>query len=562
MKLNYKKVMYVGLAFFIISVFWQVYDTIVPKILIDKFGMNQSMSGFVMALDNVLALFLLPLFGHLSDKTKTKIGKRKPYIIVGTLLAVVLFVSSSFADNAQLVKLEGIQNNNVIADSGILDTDSFKVDGLQVKEAMAEDGLSVEDFRSLSYEESPQMFDKYVKPARQAYAWRLTVESPATLIAFIMILLFLLLAMSVFRSPAVALMPDVTIKPLRSKGNAVINLMGSAGGITVLVLGILFKTGELTYMSYTGFFVAVAFVMLVALLIFILKVKEPQWSQQMEEDTQKLELEEDSGKADSRQAHTHTDSLAKTDKFSDEIIAAAQPVKGAEGTASDEKFSKPQTDSLSDEKLSKPQTNSLSDEKLSKPQMRSLMLVLASVFLWFTGYNAVTTKFSVYADRVLGLGYNLPLIIAQAAAIISFIPIGMIASRVGRRKSILTGIIILTATFAGAYFIEPSSGFVMYILFAFAGMGWATINVNSFPMVVELAKGGNVGRYTGYYYTASMAAQILTPILSGALMDIWGLKVLFPYGALFSALSFITMFLTRHGDNIPHEKKGLEAFDN
>jgi len=201
-------------------------------------------------------------------------------------------------------------------------------------------------------------------------------------------------------------------------------------------------------------------------------------------------------------------------------------------------------------------------EELSKDKQKSLLLILASVFLWFTGYNAVTTKLSDYAPKVLDLGFSMPLLIAQGAALIAFIPIGIIATKIGRRKTILIGIIMLTLCFGSVYFLTPDTAFIMYIIFALTGVAWATINVNSYPMVVELAKGNDVGKYTGFYYTFSMAAQIMTPILSGFIMDGLGRKALFPYATLFVLASFITMFLVKHGDaKIIKKDSIIENFD-
>ena len=210
------------------------------------------------------------------------------------------------------------------------------------------------------------------------------------------------------------------------------------------------------------------------------------------------------------------------------------------------------------------ETTETSGGKLSKGEFRSLMLILASVALWYIGYNSITSKYSVYATKILGFDFNLTLIIAQAAAIVSYIPIGIISSKLGRKKTILAGVLILAAAFFMGNFVTPNTPeFIMYPIFILAGIGWATINVNSFPMAVELAKSGNVGKYTGYYYTASMAAQIVAPILSGFLYDIFGMrKIFFAFGTAFVVFSFITMLFVRHGDN-KVEKSGsvLEMLD-
>ncbi len=505
MKLNYKRTILVGFAFFLICTFWQAYDTIVPKILTDKFGLPQSVSGAIMAMDNLFALFLLPIFGAISDKVSTKMGRRKPFVLVGTILACVLIIFLSVSDNAQLKNLSEISEDSRASLEVLYDAEpgiKISVDG---EKKPLSDVIEREEFVSIfdnkDGDEYKSNLKNYVIPAREAYAARVTSRSPMPMIAFSVILLLLLVSMGTFRSPAVALMPDVTVKPLRSKANAIINLMGAIGGILVLGLGIVFGTGkdENLLMSYTGFFAAVAGIMLVALVIFHFTVKEPLWAREMEENSKALEDEKE---------------------------------------------------------------NEGGDRKLSREEKISLVLILASVVLWFMGYNAVSSKYSVYAGAVLGKDYNLTLMIAQASAIISYIPIGMIASKVGRRKSLLAGILILGTTFLFAGFMrENSSTLVMNILFALAGIGWATIGVNSYPMVVELARGSNVGKYTGLYYTASMSAQMITPVLSGILLDI-RMTTLFPYATVFVFLSFATMMFVKHGDSKPIKKTGIEALSD
>lgn len=532
MKLNYKRTILVGFAFFIICMFWQAYDNTIPLILTNKFGMSQAWSGAIMALDNVLALFLLPFFGALSDKCTAKRGKRTPFILVGTLLAVVFFVGLSLCDARQLTKLEDVtpdryqESLSILYDANpsIPVPEAEESDGMSLSEALAH--LVTPEKKQALQEVFPdkqqflqitmyatdsdgaptsvvsQAYTDYVIPARNAYAWQKTVESPLTLVFFILLLLAVLVSMGIFRSPAVALMPDVTPRPLRSKANAIINLMGSFGGITVLVLGMIFKTGDAknALMSYLPFFVTVAVLMLVGLVVFLLTVREKAWATEAEAADSCSGSPQDAGK------------------------------------------------SVSPDKESAEQSG---EGHLSPAERRSLIFILLSVALWYMGYNAVTSKYSVYAGQVLNMDYNLTLIIAQAAAILSYIPIGMISSKVGRKKAILAGVVILSVAFGTASFMRADSPvLLMNILFALAGIGWATINVNSYPMVVEMAHGGKVGKYTGYYYTASMAAQVLTPILSGILLDI-RFTSLFPYATVFVLLAFVTMLFVRHGDSKP-----------
>ena len=423
MKLNYLRVICVGFAFFLITAFWQAYDKTIPLILTYKFNMNQTLSGLIMAFDNVLAVFLLPLFGALSDKTKSKIGKRTIFILIGTILSVVSFIFLPLIGNVWL---------------------------------------------------------------------------------FIAVLLVTLLSMSIFRSPAVALMPDVTCKPLRSKGNAIINLVGTVGGLIVLGVGLVVKVGEQTMHNLMPYYIIVCGIILMGLIAFLLTVKENKWAEQMRLDTAKYYPEDDK----------------------------------------------------------KEETGN--SKKLSKPEIKSLLLILGSVALWYMGYNAITSKYSLYADKVLNQSYDLTLLIAQGAAIISYLPVGIIATKIGRKKTVLAGVVMLALAFFFAIFISAnSSPIIMYVLFALAGIGWATINVNSFPMVVELAKESDVGKYTGWYYTASMSAQVLTPILSGAIMDLVGnMLPLFPYAFVCAALAFVTMIFVKHGDSKPVKNKSvLENFD-
>ena len=512
MKLNNKRTILVGFAFFLICAVWQAYDATIPVILTNKFGMSQTASGIIMALDNILAVFMLPIFGALSDKCRFKQGKRTPFITIGTTIAAVALVALSVVDNVQL---QNISNISAIDDPAALSViyEQQADATLQTPEGesfVLRQLFSSEEFQAITSQVTLDTgkvitnpdYTNYVAPARQACAAAATAAQPTMLILFIVLLLAILVAMATFRSPAVALMPDVTIKPLRSKANAIINLMGTAGGILILVLGMVFATSAVknAMMSYTVYYGLVAGLMIVSLLIFRLTVKEPQWAAEMQADSLRLGIEEDEPQSESEK------------------------------------------------------------RGLSKGELRSMLLILASIALWYIGYNAVTSKYSLYASSVLGMDYNTTLLLAQGAAIVSYLPAGMVASKIGRKKTILIGVVMLSTAFGAAAFMRAgSSVLLMNVLFALAGIGWATINVNSFPMVVEMCSGADIGKYTGYYYTASMAAQIVTPIFSGFLMDQMGMTVLFPYAAVFAGLAFVTMLLVRHGDAKVTAKTGLEG---
>ena len=436
MKLNTKRTVLVGFAFLSICAFWQMYDNLIPKILTETFHMGESVSGMIMAADNILALFLLPLFGGLSDKCTSRLGRRRPYILFGTLAAVAVMMALPIL------------------------TDSFHA--------------------------SPD-------------AWKQ--------VCFIIGLGILLTAMGTYRSPAVALMPDVTPKPLRSKANAIINLMGALGGIIYLIITtFLYKTTADVYVSYLPLFAIVGGIMLAALAVVMFCVDEPKL-------------------------------VAEQKRYED-----AHP----------------------EDNLTQVTENG---ETLPKDVKRSLGFLLASIALWFIGYNGVTTWFSVYAGRTWHMTLaqaNTCLTIATAGAILSYIPVGNVASRVGRRKTIRFGTLLLAGSFFAAFIytmMSDSFSPVLYGLFVLVGMAWAAINVNSLPMVVEMCSGSEVGKFTGLYYTFSMSAQIMTPIVAGWLLEYVDYKTLVPYASIFVVASFVTMGFVKHGDNKVEAKKGLEAFD-
>ncbi len=440
MKLDTKQTVKVGFAFLSICAFWQMYNSVIPLMLTNTFHLNESISGVIMAADNVLALFLLPLFGGLSDRCRLKMGKRKPFILFGTLAAVVFMLLLPVMDNLFF-----------------------------------------------------------------------TGKSVVTEILFIVILGCLLVAMGTYRSPAVALMPDVTPKPLRSRGNAVINLMGAVGGVlALLVASVMYSTSRTAgkeHVDYFPLFAVVAGIMLVSLFVVVFLVDEVGLNHKM------LAYEE---------AHPK-DNLMEQDEKGEEVVP--------------------------------------------KEVKKSLTFLLVSIALWFMGYNAVETWFTTYANHMWNMSLGSAstcMTVATGGAILSYIPSGYVASKIGRRKTIMSGVLLLASCFFGAFLYTcayDTFRWPLYILFLLLGVAWAFINVNSLPMVLEMCKGSDVGKFTGLYYTFSMTAQIVTPILAGTLLNRVGYKVLFPYCALFVAGSFVTMFFVKHGDNKVEAKRGLEAFD-
>ncbi len=422
MKLNSKRTFFIGLAFLSISAFWQMYDNVVPLMLSQNFELGEFTTGIIMSADNVLALFLLPLMGAFSDKVSTKLGKRTPFIVVGTILAVIFMTLLPYATNTNNLPL------------------------------------------------------------------------------FIIALALTLISMALYRSPAVALMPDLTPKPLRSKGNAVINLMGAVGGMLALVfISFLVPKGENP--NYQMLFLAISIVMVLAVVLLLITTPENKLVKQVQ--------------------------LEYTDE--EEIISTAS-----------------------------------GNEKLPKEVQRSLLFILFSISLWFMANNAVQTAYSRYAINVWGLeggSYAQTLLITTIASILSYIPIGIIASKVGRKKTIMAGLVLMLLSFTLAGFFTEFSPLIN-VGFALIGVGLAAVNVNSLPMVVEMSKGSDVGKYTGYYYTFSMSAQIITPILSGYLLQEISYSILFPYCVFFTVAAMFTMSQVKHGDSKPASKKSsLEHFD-
>ena len=448
MKLNYKRTVLIGLAFLSICAFWQMYDSIIPLILQNTFGIGETLTGTIMAADNVLAIFLLPLFGALSDKTDIRFGRRMPFIVTGTVLAVIFLMLLPIAD-------------------------------------------------------------------RQV-----------NIVLFIVSLFALLVSMGLYRSPAVALMPDLTPNKLRSKGNAIINLMGAVGGVYTLIM-IKLLVGKGDRPDYIPLFVSVAALMVISVGILVITISEK--------------------------------------KIEAKVAAEIKAYEDSTGLKVETE------DTIEEEQLLEAEKNS-SDEnkgKTVKMQMppevkRSMAFLLTSIFLWFTAYNAVTTAFSRYTKAVWHLeggGFADCLMVATVAAILSYVPIGNLAGRIGRKKTILVGIVLMSICYFAAIFVGQYHGLVN-VAFAVIGIGWAAINVNSYPMIVEMSKGSDIGKFTGTYYTFSMAAQILTPILSGFLLENVSYRTLFPYAFVFSVLAFITMTQVRHGDARPDKKKSLlENFD-
>ncbi len=409
LKLNYKRTFFIGFAFFAILMLWQVYNYYIPLILENLLtstygeGNYKYLIGIIMAADNFLALFMLPIFGNLSDKTHTKFGKRMPYIFIGTILAAILF---------PLIPI------------------------FFLKESL----------------------------------W-----------GVIAVIALVLIVMNIYRNPAVSLMPDITPKPLRSRANGIINLVGYIGAIFAGALSMIwtYSPEKTPTTSIIYPFILTSILMIISLILLLIKIKENK----LLEET-KPEMEEG-------------------EKFCD----TAEEIT--------------------------------SDRPLSRVDKKNLILLIISVFLWFFAFNAIETFGSTYGTEYLKTSsWGTVVIVLTISSLITFVPAGMLADKIGRKRVVQLGLLLIIIPCIIASFIKVFN-FWLIILIVFAGVGWAMINCNSYPMVVENANKENIGKYTGFYYTSSMIAQTITPVTLGFILDFIGHNMMFPYTSFFMIAAFI-----------------------
>lgn len=582
MKLDLKKTAKVGFAFAIICLFWQVYDFVVPLLIEDAFGLSNFWRGVVMGLDNLLSLFMLPLFGKLSDKSKSPKGRRTPFIVWGTIAAVVCMVFIPISANKQLKEANELRDywSTRFSDDAVFRQEQLaswydaaengdftyisKVDYKIISNPENEQYLTKAEYRNLKYTEIDsekdgflgffgethyylgdiedgveltkaeydeiyevnQSYNKFVATGVDVYlseyVHELTQEHIGRLVIYLIILLFVLLAMGTYRSPAVALMPDVTPKPLRSQANAIINLAGGIGGaiaflIYTIVLGINPTAYILVYSLAAGF-------MLLLLFVFTRLVDEPAFVED------KIRVCEEYG-------------FVEDETELDDELKKEHPEEDLSHLSADEIV------------------------KLEKAKKVSFLLILASIFMWFMGYNAVSTNLSIYSTKALSLSPGTAGLISgisMGISAIAFIPVGYLAVKIGRRKSIMIGFALAVVSYALIWlFLTPGDfASVFFTLFyLIAGFGLIIANVNTFPMVVELSKAEDVGKYTGYYYMATMSAQAITPAVAGLFMDAINLKALFAYSVVCIIISIVLMGFVKHGDSkpLPKEKRSKGA---
>ena len=460
-KLNYKRTLIIGFAFFGILLLWQVYDLWCPTFLTELFKNTfkttdetevQYLVGIMMALDNLAALILLPIFGRLSDRTNTKIGKRMPYILVGTFVCAVAF---------PFIPLFFHFNNLA-----------------------------------------------------------------GTLVMMAIVLIFAMM----YRNPAVALMPDMTPKPLRSKANGLINIMGYIGGAFATVVGMVFvlsqylgtEKGKAHTWAYGNIwaveapFLIASVLMLISALVLFFKIKENAVAEEVK------------------------DEMARGENYSE----AADKIE-------------------------------VDDEKpMTKANKIMLWLILGAEFFWFMADNGVSTflnNYIMYGLNGSSASTSVLTIIGGVGSVVGFIFGGAIAEKITRKYTVLIGLALtllsylIWAVLTFTVGLGASVPAWLFVLWFAKGLGMSLVHVNSYPMVVELCSSKKIGAFTGYYYASSMAAQTITPVLLGLLLMIPAFDWLFlpVYAGVCIAVSFAVFFFIKNvRSNKTDFKKGLEALDN
>ena len=496
LKLDFKRTLKVGFAFLGIMLFWEVYDYIMPLILSNYFGLSAAQYGIIMGLDNLLAIFLLPFFGGLSDKAvNAKGGRRTSFIFWGSIAAAVSVVFLMFMEFKEYTLLVTDMKETLgvsVADLQGLDPEKDFVAIMSIVTILSGNGYIDPKWLTYTSFTVTDITTIQIETARSVMTL-----NPAILVLFIVALLCVLVAMAAYRSPAIALMPDVTPKPLRSQANALITLMGGVGGALSILVYMVF--GAKKYESHIALWSITAGLLLVILALYLVFVKENKFVQLRLDEEKKYGVIDEEEEEEKRGQH-----------------------------------------------------------KLSKSKMTSLILILATVFLWFMGYNCVRSHMSVYCTNFLNIKQSVVTIVNLANGIggaIALLPCALLSGKIGRKKTIFAGLILAAITYIPCFFMTaatPGVSIWFPVCFILSGFGMVFVNVNTLPMVTELSKGSNVGKYTGFYYVASMTAQAITPFLAGLIMEIDGYntyKYLFVYAIIFVIIAIATTACIKHGDS-------------
>lgn len=469
-KLHIGHTILTGFAFLSTSIAWAIYDPYITKILNRLLtesawitGLSQSLNeafpvlaefaktqgqdvnaagggitlvplfiGIIMTFDNIFGVIFQPTFGKLSDRCRSKLGKRRPFIVFGAPVSAALFA---------LIPWVALSNS-----------------------------------------------------------------LPATMLCIILFVF----SMSLWRSPAVALMPALTPPALRSEGNAIINLMGGVGSVIGMVAGtavgavytlitkvtVTAENEQTTSFPYV--FLVGAIVMIIGMLVVRVFVKEP---------SSKLEIAAEMNRAADEKAQKKAEKAAKK------------------------------------------------AQKLSKGERKSLVCMLGGLFFLFCGTNAITTFFALFASEVLGKSTSEATIMTTLFAVcsaIAAIPAGKMGKKLGRKKTIIIGLVVFMAVFL--LYIITGSMSLIWVALVFGGFANMLITVNTLPLVLDIGGIDKVGTFTGYYYTATFSAQIASPIVYGIVRMFTGTyESLFIYSPVMFAMAILLILFVKHGEAVPDE---------
>lgn len=402
MRLAWGKTFVIGLGFLSISAVWPLYDSYMPKFY-GEFIASSALVGLIMGFDNILGLTLQPWFGAKSDRTRSRWGRRLPYLLIGMPVAALALLALPFGRSAGLIPLLAVT-------------------------------------------------------------------------------ILLNLAMSMFRSPTIALMPDLTPSPLRSLANGVINLMGGIGAAVVLF------TGATLYAMNPGYpFWLSAAILIVVFFCFLLFIREPAVSESSE-------------------------SVEQTPQS---LLAALREIFSGSDKGS--------------------------------------LLVFFALLVLFIGYQSANTWFTLYAEENLGVAVNVAsrsLTYYAAAFVVFALPAGYLGTKIGRRKTIAAGIIGMVVLYTVVFFLKSMA--MVSIALILLGACWALVNVNTYPMIVELCRPSQTGTYTGLYYIFQQVGGVSGPFLFGLLFDAVGSKrPLFITAAVFLVISGVLFLAARTGEAAP-----------
>ncbi len=427
-KVSWARAVFISLPFLALTTFWQAYDYAVPLMLSKHFHLGTSAYSVVMSADNVIALIFLPLFGVLSDRTRSRLGRRTPIILAGTACGMTgLYFMTRF-------------------------------------------------------------------DARAA-------EGEAVLVPFLAALLVAVFFMSLYRSPSAALVADCFIRPHRTKANAVLNLMGALGGVLFGLGGksLIAGSGEKPVFTACMYFVLI--VMAAATLLYLLLVRENDFAEDVRRQNEALGLIDEKTDADDQ-----------------------------------------------------------TPTRLTAPERKSLWLILSAVFFTYVSYNGFHTHYTNWLVSCLkqNASWTAPYLTEVVLAVLMMIPAAFVTTRLGRKRSCLVGALMCSVGYFGTSLVRPETVDTIFIWFVIAAVGFPLFGINFGPMVLELGKDRDAGRYLGYYYIAATAAQIVTPTLASLFINRRGYGVIGIYSAAFSALAFLALLPVRHGDVKPRMSKAVE----